>query len=117
MAPFAVALPGLGEVTFDNAGQKWKQWLDSQDVAVQVIFAGLQSAVTGGAMGYLFGSISAMDPTQNGTAAAANPAMQAMVKAGPWGSARNLAALTGVQAAASLAIKKARGGKEDVYGA
>ncbi|KXZ56760.1 hypothetical protein GPECTOR_1g685 [Gonium pectorale] len=87
------------------------------DVAFQVILTGLQSGLQGGVLGYMFGSISAMDPTQNGAPKPANPALDSMMKAGPWGTARNLAALTGVQAAASLAIKKARNGKEDVYNA
>ncbi|PNW85367.1 hypothetical protein CHLRE_03g183100v5 [Chlamydomonas reinhardtii] len=115
--PFAVVLPGLGEVSsFEDVGKKWHAWLDTQDVAVQVLVTGLQSSIQGGAIGYMFGSISAIDPTQNGTAPKpANPALDSMMKAGPWGTARNLAALTGVQAAATLAIKKARNGKEDVY--
>ncbi|PNH12423.1 hypothetical protein TSOC_000659 [Tetrabaena socialis] len=102
--------------SFDDVSKKYQEWLAQQDEAMQVVLVGLQSSVQGGVLGYMFGSISAMDPTQNGQQPA-NPAMQAMVKAGPWGSARNLAALTGVQAAASLAIKKARKGKEDVYSA
>jgi hypothetical protein len=116
--PFAVVLPGLGEVrSFDEVGKKYQDWLGTQEVAVQVLLTGLQSAVQGGVLGYMFGSISAIDPTQNGAAKQANPALDNMMKAGPWGSARNLAALTGVQAAATLAIKKARNGKEDVYSA
>ncbi|GLI69034.1 hypothetical protein VaNZ11_013575, partial [Volvox africanus] len=116
--PFAVVLPGLGEVkSFDELGKKYQDWLGAQDVALQVLFTGLQSAMQGGVLGYMFGSISAIDPNQNGAVKPSNPALDSMVKAGPWGSARNLAALTGVQAAASLAIKKARNGKEDVYSA
>ena len=42
--------------------------------------------------------------------------LAALQKGGPWGQARNLAVFTGVNAGLSLAIKKARGGKEDVWG-
>ncbi|GFR40939.1 hypothetical protein Agub_g1599 [Astrephomene gubernaculifera] len=113
---FALVLPGIGEVrSIDDVQRKWQGWLSQQDVAVQVILTGLQSAIQGGFLGYMFGSISAMDPTQAAGAGPKPAALESMVKAGPLGSARNLAALTGVQAAANLAIKKARNGKEDVY--
>ncbi|KAG2499882.1 hypothetical protein HYH03_002171 [Edaphochlamys debaryana] len=117
--PFAVVLPVLGEVkNFDDLGKKWTEWLSKQDVTLQVALTGLASSIQGGVLGYMFGSISMMDPTQNGAAKPAGPAaLDSMMKAGPWGTARNLAALTGVQAAATVAIKKARNGKEDVYSA
>ena len=42
--------------------------------------------------------------------------LAALQKGGPWGQARNLGVFTGVNAGLSLAIKKARGGKDDVWG-
>lgn len=42
--------------------------------------------------------------------------LAALQKGGPMGQARNLAVFTGVNAGLSLAIKKARGGKDDVWG-
>jgi hypothetical protein len=113
--PFAVVLPGLGEVKdFDDLGRKWDAFVLTQDVPVQVILKGLGPALNGAGIGYLFGSFSSIaDPTQNGSAP--KPPGLAMAQAGPWGTAKNLAALMGVQAAASHAILKARNGKEDVY--
>lgn len=117
MAPMAsITLPGVGEVTFENFAQKWGDFLKQQPPTVEVVVTGLQASIQGGALGYVFGMISSMDPGAGGPQAA-SPAFAQLSKAGPWGSARNIATLTGVQAAASLAIKKARQGKDDVYSA
>ena len=43
--------------------------------------------------------------------------MAAMQSQSPWVQARNFAVMTGVNAGATMAIKHARGGKEDVRGA
>ena len=43
--------------------------------------------------------------------------MQAMQSAGAWGQARNFAVMTGVNSGLSLAVKKYRGGVDDVRGA
>jgi hypothetical protein len=79
---------------------------------------GLQSCATGAGFGYLLGSMSSMSPETPGdpAGAAVSQQLKAMNAGGPWGQAKNLAALMGTNAALSLAIKKLRGGKEDVYG-
>lgn len=66
--------------------------------------------------GYLLGSFS-MDPaSQAGSNPQVSAQLAALQKGGPWGQARNLGVFTGANAGLSLAIKKARGGKEDVWG-
>jgi len=113
-----MALPSIGGLDFGKMQQEWDRFIKSQHPAVEVAFVTIQSCVTGAGFGYLLGSMSNIDPT--GAAADANPAMAAQFKAlqagGPWVQARNLAALMGTNAGLTLAIKKARGGKEDVYG-
>jgi hypothetical protein len=90
-----------------------KQKSDSLDIAVTTV----ASAAQGALIGYLLGSFS-LDPAAAGGAGAnaANPQLAALQKGGPWGQAKNLAVFTGVNAGLSLAIKKSRGGKEDVWG-
>lgn len=114
----AVTLPGVGPLDFGKLQKDWEKFLASSHPAVEVAFVTIQSALTGAGFGYLLGSMSNIDPT--GAAAEANPTMAAQFKAmqagGPWVQARNLAALMGTNAGLTLAIKKARGGKEDVYG-
>jgi len=79
----------------------------------------LGAAAQGVFIGYLLGSFSSLDPSSNPNAAS-NPQVSAQLaalqKGGPWGQARNLGVFTGVNAGLNLAIKKARGGKEDVWG-
>jgi hypothetical protein len=106
----------LNGFDINQLGASYNNWLKTQPPAVEVILTGLASSVQGAAIGYLLGSLSPPpDPS-----AAANPAISAQLKAlqagGPFAQARNLGVLTGVNAALSLAIKKARNGKEDVYG-
>lgn len=90
-------------------------WVQQQHPAVEVGVATLGAAAQGMFIGYLLGSFSSLDPSQNPNAAS-NPQLAALQKGGPWGQARNLGVFTGVNAGLSLAIKKARGGKEDVWG-
>jgi hypothetical protein len=103
---------------FNNIQKQYDSWLKQQPPAVEVLMAGLTSSAQGVFIGYLLGSMTPPDPN---AAAGANPALNAQLKAlqagGPWAQARNLGVLTGVNAALSAAIKKARNGKEDVYGA
>jgi len=92
-----------------------KQKNDALDIAVTTV----ASAAQGALIGYLLGSFS-LDPAAAGGAGAAgagaNAQLAALQKGGPWGQAKNLSVFTGVNAGLSLAIKKARGGKEDVWG-
>lgn len=98
---------------------KFDKWVVEQGPVAEVAVATLSSAAQGVFIGYLLGSFSALDPTQNPNSAN-NPQvsaqLQALQKGGPWGQARNLGVFTGVNAGLNLAIKKARGGKEDVWG-
>jgi hypothetical protein len=66
--------------------------------------------------GYLLGSFSVDPAGQSGSNPQVSAQLAALQKGGPWGQARNLGVFTGVNAGLSLAIKKARGGKEDVWG-
>jgi len=112
------SIPALGPLDPAALQTKFDTWVKSQHPSVEVFFVGLQSAVTGAGFGYLLGSMSSMNPET--PTDPANAAMSAQLKAlnagGPWGQAKNLAALMGTNAALNLAIKKCRGGKDDVYG-
>lgn len=114
----AIQIGGFS-LDFNKLQKQYNDWLKSQSPAVEVALTGLQSSVQGVFLGYLVGSLSAADP--NAANSANNPALSAQLKAlqagGPWAQARNLGVLTGVNAALTLAIKKARNGKEDVWGA
>jgi hypothetical protein len=92
-------------------------WLKTQHPAVEVIATGLASGTQGAVLGYLLGSFSGMDPSGGqGGPPGMNDQLKALQGGGPWGQARNLGVMTGMNAALTLAIKKARGGKEDVFG-
>jgi negative regulator of sigma E activity len=110
-----------GIVGFDPNALKAKfdNWVKEQGPVAEVAAATLGSAAQGVFIGYLLGSFSSLDPSQNPNASN-NPQVTAQLaalqKGGPWGQARNLGVFTGVNAGLSLAIKKARGGKEDVWG-
>lgn len=99
---------------------QYNAWLKQQPPALEVLITGVQSSVQGAAIGYLLGSLTPSDPSAM-AANNSNPALTAQLKAlqsgGPWVQARNLGVLTGVNAALTMAIKKARNGKEDVWGA
>lgn len=104
---------------FNLIQAQFQEWLKSQHPAVEVLVTALTSSVQGVAIGYVLGSMSAVDPNATNPAAANNPLLAAQLKTmstgGPWAQARNLGVLTGMNAGMSLAIKKARGGKDDVY--
>jgi hypothetical protein len=89
-------------------------WIKTQGPGVEVAVTTLGAAAQGMFIGYLLGSFSFNDP--NNPNAGANPQLAALQKGGPWGQARNLGVMTGVNAGLALAIKKYRGGKEDVWG-
>lgn len=107
----------------NEAKARFDAWVKHQGDAAEVAATTLGSAAQGVFIGYLLGSLSAFDPTSNpnnAAAAGASPQVSAQLaalqKGGPWGQARNLGVMTGINAGLSLAIKKARGGKEDVWG-
>jgi hypothetical protein len=117
MAQQQITLPGIGPFSFDELKAKYEKWLAAQHPAVEVLLTGGQSSIQGAFIGFLLGSVSSMDPS---AADPNNPQMkqlQALNAGGPWVQARNLAVMTGVNSGLSLAIKKARKGKEDVWGA
>lgn len=91
---------------------EFKQKNDAADIAVTT----LASAAQGVFIGYLLGSFSMDQAGQQGSNPQVSAQLAALQKGGPWGQARNLGVFTGVNAGLSLAIKKARGGKEDVWG-
>jgi hypothetical protein len=99
--------------------KRFGEWVKKQPPAVEVAVAGLTSSVQGVFIGYLLGQMTSMDP--NAAAKDTNPALAQQLKVlqagGPWAQARNLGVLTGVNAALNVAIKKARNGKDDVWGA
>jgi len=109
---------GLSMPDFGSLQAQYANWLKQQSPGVEVALTGLTSSVQGVFIGYLLGSMTSMDP---GAAAKENPAMATQLKAlqagGPWAQARNLGVLTGVNSALTVAIKKARKGKDDVWGA
>ena len=120
MSQALAASPGfsLGGINFKELQHRAEEWIKAQPPAVEVAITTFGAAAQGGFIGYLLGSVSGMDP-----GALANPndvsPMANSMKAftgGPWAQAKSLAVLMGVNAGAQLAIKKARKGKEDVYG-
>ena len=91
--------------------------MKTQPPSVEVLLTGLASGAQGGVLGYVLGSFSNLDPSGGAAGApAAADSLKALQGGGPWQQARNLSVMTGVNAALSLAIKKYRGGKEDVWG-
>jgi len=114
-----VAAPQIGGFDPNAIKAKFDAWVKEKGDAAEVAVTSLGSAAQGAFIGYLLGSFSAFDPNSNPNAAAAaasNPQLAALQKAGPWGQAKALAVMTGVNAGLTLAIKKYRGGKEDVWG-
>ncbi|KAG0576966.1 hypothetical protein M758_5G107900 [Ceratodon purpureus] len=98
-----------------------KLWLKKQPAAVEVALVTAGSAVQGGAIGALMGTFSgdvtsAMPtppPGLNPEAAASLQQAKAFA-GGPMMQARNFAVMTGVNAGITCAMKRARGGKEDL---
>lgn len=115
-----MTLPSIGGFNPNEVKARFDSWVKEQHPAVDIAVTTLGAATQGVFIGYLLGSFSALDPTQNPNGAADNPQvaaqLSALQKGGPWGQARNLGVMTGVNAGLSLAIKKYRKGKEDVWG-
>lgn len=90
--------------------QSVNDWAGRQHPGVAVALATLTGGVQGAGLGGLMGWVSNLDPQ----AAAANAAKSPLGAGGPFVQARNFAVMTGVNSGLSLAVKKARKGKEDV---
>mmetsp|Transcript_2357 Transcript_2357/g.3923 ORF Transcript_2357/g.3923 Transcript_2357/m.3923 type:complete len:260 (-) Transcript_2357:745-1524(-) len=104
---------------FGQLQAKYNDWLKQQTPQVEVALTGLTASVQGVFIGYVLGSLTPA-PDPNAAATSAMPALgqlKALQTGGPWAQARNLGVLTGVNAALTCGIKKARNGKEDVYSA
>lgn len=106
---------------FKELDNGFKTWLSRQTTPVDVAVTTATSAIQGGAIGALMGTltsdISSSLPTQpNGV----NPQAMASLKqaqaftGGPLLQARNFAVMTGVNAGITCAMKRLRGGVEDV---
>lgn len=102
---------------FNNIQKQYNDWLKQQTPAVEVLITGLTSSAQGVFIGYLLGSMTPPAPPPGAGASPALDQLKALQSGGPWAQARNLGVLTGVNAALTCAIKKARNGKEDVYSA
>ena len=120
MAAAQGQLPTIGSFNPNEVKAKFDGWVKEKGPAAEVAVATLAASAQGVFIGYLLGSFSAFDPNAGNPNAGATPQVSAQLaalqKGGPWGQARNLGVMTGVNAGLMLAIKKARGGKEDVWG-
>ncbi|KAI5082945.1 hypothetical protein GOP47_0002688 [Adiantum capillus-veneris] len=102
-------------------GDALNAWLRQQaapvEVAITTLMSAVQGAGLGGLMGVLTGDVQKAFPSQPGSvnlqAASALGQAQALA-GGPWVQARNFAVMTGVNAGISSAMKRARGGVEDI---
>uniref|UniRef100_A0A7S1SMT5 SAM domain-containing protein n=1 Tax=Tetraselmis chuii TaxID=63592 RepID=A0A7S1SMT5_9CHLO len=97
---------------FEQLQTKWDEWYKKAPPALQVALIGLGGATQGGVLGGVMGSMA------KAPGAEANPMLAAgAMTGGPLIMARNFAVLTGVNAGLSAAIKRYRGGVDDVKGA
>lgn len=108
-----------GGFNFKDLQVKFDNWMKEQHPAVEVAVTAIGASVQGAFLGYLLGSFTSMDPAVNNPNASpeASAQLKMLQAGGPWAQARNLAVMTGVNAGVGLALKKARGGKEDVWNA
>lgn len=114
------------QAEMDRLKSRIESFTNQQPPQLQVALATAGGCTQGAVLGVVMGSILKMDPEGAGKLmmpppgpngqAAPNP-MAAMQNQSPFALARNFAVLTGVQAGLNLAIKHARGGKEDIRGA
>jgi len=106
---------------FKELDNGFKAWLSKQAAPVDVAVTTATSAIQGGAIGALMGTltsdISSNLPTQS---TGVNPQAMASLKqaqaftGGPLLQARNFAVMTGVNAGITCAMRRLRGGVEDV---
>lgn len=102
-------------------GDAFNAWLRQQtapvEVAITTLLSSVQGAALGGLMGVLAGDVQksfpSPAPSMNPQALSAFQQAQALT-GGPWVQARNFAIMTGVNSGISCAMKRARGGIEDI---
>nr|QKY15295.1 mitochondrial inner membrane translocase 17 (tim17) [Polytomella parva] len=104
-----ITVPGIGRIDVKEIKSKYDAWFEAQPVPFQIFFAGFQSAAQGAAMGYFLGSVNPAGTSAPGVKGAPAKPLS------PIAQATNMAVLMGVNSSASVAIKKARNGKDDVY--
>eukprot|EP00250_Pteridium_aquilinum_P012141 c20531_g1_i1 orf=193-984(-) len=102
-------------------GDAFNVWLRQQaapvEVAITTVISAVQGAALGGLMGVLGGDVQKAFPSQSpSTSPQALSAFQQAqaLTGGPWIQARNFAVMTGVNSGISCAMKRARGGVEDI---
>lgn len=99
-------------------------WIAQQPPYVEVAVATMLGGGQGAFLGTIMGTMTKLDPNAGkfpfSPPAGANPEvaqrMSAIQSGGPMAQARNFAVMTGVNAGLSLAVKRYRGGVEDVRG-
>lgn len=107
--------------TFKKLDTQMKTWLSKQSAPVEVALVTATNALQGGVMGGLMGTLtsditSSMPPQPVGVNSQAMGSLKPVqaLAAGPWVQARNFAVVTGVYAGIACAMKRIRGGVEDV---
>lgn len=100
---------------------KVKSWMKLQpapvEVAIVTVASSLQGGFIGGMMGTLTSDMTSTLPPPPGPITPEAAATMSKMKAlagGPWSQARNFAVMTGVNAGITAAMKRARGGVDDV---
>jgi hypothetical protein len=92
-----------------------EEWMKRQPPQVEVAAATASGAAQGALIGGMMATFSSMEPPP-GPAGMPPPPKPPGLVGGPLVLARNFAVMTGVNAGLQSAIKKARGGVEDVQG-
>ncbi|KAL3141995.1 hypothetical protein ABBQ32_004638 [Trebouxia sp. C0010 RCD-2024] len=100
-----------------------ENWISQQPPYIEVAVATLLGGGQGAFLGTVMGTLTKLDPNAGKMftpPAGANPEMAQRMSAiqagGPMAQAKNFAVMTGVNAGLSLAVKRYRGGVEDVRG-
>ena len=98
-------------------------WISQQPPYIEVAVATLLGGGQGAFLGTVMGTMTKLDPNAGkmfNPPPGANPEMAQRMSAiqagGPMSQAKNFAVMTGVNAGLSLAVKRYRGGVEDVRG-
>eukprot|EP00475_Leptophrys_vorax_P035904 TRINITY_DN5979_c0_g1_i1.p1 TRINITY_DN5979_c0_g1~~TRINITY_DN5979_c0_g1_i1.p1 ORF type:complete len:287 (+),score=27.17 TRINITY_DN5979_c0_g1_i1:165-1025(+) len=111
------------QAKYTDIETKVKTWVAKQpppvEVAVVAAASALQGGVIGGMMGTFTADMAGSMPDANSMAgmnpdAAAKMKQMQALTGGPWSQARNFAVMTGVNAGITAAMKRAKGGVEDL---